>query len=174
MPSRRVSGGEGLAEGDPWAPRDPLVAFARLQDRLHPSESMSYDPHHPDLACIAIAIRLKRRGQRTSIATPDGRPLARRRRCDQALVRGLRSAHSLAQALHAQPAAPVDTLLATERAESNYQRRLIQLAYLAPDIQQAILQGDQPAGLNLERLMQSDVPLVWADQRAAFGFVALR
>ena len=45
------------------------------------------------------------------------------------------------------------------------ERNLIKLAFLAPDLQQAILEGRQPAGLTLQALIEADLPPAWADQR---------
>jgi site-specific DNA recombinase len=49
--------------------------------------------------------------------------------------------------------------------------RRIRLAFLAPDIVEAILEGRQPADLNLTRLKQlGQLPLAWADQRSLLSF----
>ena len=53
---------------------------------------------------------------------------------------------------------------------SPYERRLLRLGLLAPDIQQAILAGRQPRSLNLERLIHGDVPIAWSAQRVELGF----
>lgn len=53
---------------------------------------------------------------------------------------------------------------------SPYERRLLGIALLAPDIQRAILDGRQPRTLNLERLIHNDIPLGWREQRKALGF----
>lgn len=45
-----------------------------------------------------------------------------------------------------------------------------QLAYLAPAIQSAILDGRQPADLTLERIIRRPVPLDWDAQAKAYGF----
>ena len=55
-------------------------------------------------------------------------------------------------------------------AATAYRRLLANLAFLAPEIQAAIVAGRQPAGLKLEHLLRSDLPLAWADQQAKFGF----
>jgi hypothetical protein len=52
---------------------------------------------------------------------------------------------------------------------SPYHRRLVRLAFLAPDIQRAILVGKQPPGLTLEQLTRRRLPLLWSEQRRAFG-----
>ena len=54
--------------------------------------------------------------------------------------------------------------------KSPYERRLLRLAFLAPDIQQAILAGRQPRSLNLEQMIHSDLPLAWSRQRNVLGF----
>jgi len=49
---------------------------------------------------------------------------------------------------------------------TTYERRLCQAALLAPQLQQSILDGTQPVSLTLERLINEDPPLAWADQIA--------
>ena len=49
---------------------------------------------------------------------------------------------------------------------------MARLAFLAPDIQQAIVEGRQPAGLTLKHLLKETVPLAWSEQRQHFGFQA--
>ena len=53
---------------------------------------------------------------------------------------------------------------------SPYDSRIQRLAFLAPEIQRAIVEGTQPPGLNLERLIKCQLPISWTDQRALFGF----
>ena len=52
--------------------------------------------------------------------------------------------------------------------KSLYERRLLKLAFLAPDIQQAILTGSLPRRINLERLIKMELPNDWAAQRQLF------
>ena len=55
--------------------------------------------------------------------------------------------------------------------ETQYGRRLIALAFLAPDLQQAILEGTQPADLTLEHLLAKPLPANWSAQRQLFEHV---
>lgn len=49
--------------------------------------------------------------------------------------------------------------------------RILPLAWLAPEIAAAILEGRQPSGLTARRLRElSQLPLDWADQRQILGF----
>jgi hypothetical protein len=44
------------------------------------------------------------------------------------------------------------------------------LAFLAPDIVEAILQGRQPVELTVLRLKRIGLPLSWVEQRRLLGF----
>ena len=46
-----------------------------------------------------------------------------------------------------------------------YIRRLVNLAFLSPQLVEAILQGRQPAALTVTRLTELDLPLDWSEQR---------
>jgi hypothetical protein len=53
----------------------------------------------------------------------------------------------------------------------SYFTRVLRLAYLAPDIVEAIVAGRQPAELTAERLVRvQDLPLDWLGQRVYLGF----
>ena len=47
-----------------------------------------------------------------------------------------------------------------------YVRRLVDLAFLSPELVEAILQGRQPVELTATRLTELDLPLDWTDQRS--------
>lgn len=50
-----------------------------------------------------------------------------------------------------------------------YVRRILRLAFLAPDIVESIAEGRHPRALTLQRVL-GPVPLAWAEQRRQFGF----
>lgn len=53
--------------------------------------------------------------------------------------------------------------------DNGHDRTLVRLAWLAPDLQAAILDGRQKPGLCLEDLRCMAIPLCWDDQRAQLG-----
>ena len=58
------------------------------------------------------------------------------------------------------------------QAEGTSKRRVqdvVDLAMLAPDILDAIANGEQPDGLTSDTLIKSGVPAVWSDQRNQFA-----
>ena len=48
--------------------------------------------------------------------------------------------------------------------------RMLRLNYLAPDIQAAIVDGTQPAGLTRSKILFGSLPLDWEQQRQLLGF----
>jgi hypothetical protein len=50
-----------------------------------------------------------------------------------------------------------------------YTSRILRSAFLTPDIVEAILEGRQPAGMTLDKMLD-DLPLEWDKQRKALGF----
>jgi site-specific DNA recombinase len=58
-----------------------------------------------------------------------------------------------------------------EKLHRSYFSQLLRLAYLAPDITTAILDGHQPQGLTATQLIErGDLPMSWREQRRALGF----
>jgi hypothetical protein len=136
--------------------------IARFSGGLPPGERALLDPVEPTSVRLVMPVRLKLRGGRCWLVTPEGAPALARAKVDAALVKALRAAHRLAAAL--------DGAESSGAPASAYERILCTLAFLAPDIQRAILEGRQPPGFNLQRLIHGAIPLAWADQRATFGF----
>ena len=144
--------------------------LALVAKRLAPTERLSPAPHGASILQLFSALRLKRRGGRTSLALPTGADPVDRPRPDAALISGLRRSHALKRKHQLRGKAGV---VATA-PETRYLLRLAAAAFLAPDIQAAILAGRQPAGLTMTRLIHTPTPLAWADQRAAFSSDAPR
>ena len=114
----------------------------------------------PAGCAVVLPVPLPLRGGRLQIL-PGQKPQAA---LDRTLIAALRRAHAmLGRGSDGHPT------VATAPA-SPYERRLMRLAFLAPDIQRAILAGHQPSHCNLEYLMRSELPLAWPDQRATLVF----
>ncbi len=82
---------------------------------------------------------------------------------DPILVAALRRAHAMLTRDRGRP-------VISQAPASLYERRILRLALLAPDLQRDILLGNHPAGLNLETLVNGELPLAWPQQRAALGW----
>jgi DNA invertase Pin-like site-specific DNA recombinase len=89
---------------------------------------------------------------------------------DPALIKALTRAHEWFESLKNGKAETIAEIARYEKLSRSYVSMLIPLAFLAPDITEAIFAGRQPAGLNLDRLLKLKfLPLEWAAQRKALG-----
>jgi site-specific DNA recombinase len=73
------------------------------------------------------------------------------------------------QALLTGKVASMTVLAKQEGVTQRYISHIIKLAFLAPDIIEAIIKGDVPETLSLGTLKQG-IPQDWQDQRRRFGF----
>jgi hypothetical protein len=66
----------------------------------------------------------------------------------------------------------IKQLASDARVTTSFVSRTVRLAFLAPDITLSILEGRQPEGLSVTRLLQDSglLPLAWSDQREMLGF----
>jgi site-specific DNA recombinase len=137
----------------------PVTLRATIKAHLIAGETLAQDAGASGPLRLVCPIGLHRRGGRTDVlATAKDGP-----RSDPTLVRALRAAHTMvARDSTGLPRIEVSPV-------SPHQRRLIQLAFLSPDLQRAILDGRQPLGLTLARLIGAELPLCWKAQERMFG-----
>jgi site-specific DNA recombinase len=120
---------------------------------------------------ITIDAKVKRCGWEVRLVVPAGtgtqapaRPalplikaVARVHRWPERIMRGeFQSRHSIAQ---------------FAQVDQRYVGRILQFAFLAPDIVEAILEGRQPADLTVQKLLRG-LPLIWAEQRKRLGILS--
>jgi site-specific DNA recombinase len=135
------------------------LVLDELQGRLQLGERAALA--EDGVIIVILPGRFHRRGGRTWCSADLTPP-----RVDATLVKALRSAHAIAEAQGFSPLAPNSYARA---CEDPYQDKLSRLVFLAPDIQQAILDGRQPPGLTLQQLMRVELPIDWNDQRRQPG-----
>ena len=89
---------------------------------------------------------------------------------DPTLIKLLAKAHALQEKLMADGASLTD-LADGEGVHRSYVSRLVRLAFLSPEIAQAIVEGRHPPDLTAVKLMRvSRLPLDWPAQKDALGF----
>ncbi|MAL80100.1 MAG: hypothetical protein CMN55_13485, partial [Sneathiella sp.] len=137
----------------------PLKHIGKIRANLHTGEQTMPDLAQSDQLRLTLPWRMQTRGGRTDILAGDRNTP----QPDPSLIRALRSAYAMLDrdtmkgpVLQAAPSSP-------------WRRNLVRLAFLAPDIQRAILEGRQPDHLTLALLIRHDIPLLWADQHRKFG-----
>jgi site-specific DNA recombinase len=136
-----------------------------LQTRDIASPSLGADGE----ASRILRVPLERRPRdRKEIIVPGdaGAPPAR---LDRSLVLAVARGRTWASAIRRGEYADTAEIASTCDLSEAYVRRILRLAFLAPDIVEAIAEGRQPRGLTLQRLL-GPVPLAWTEQRRRFGF----
>jgi hypothetical protein len=106
----------------------------------------------------------RKRGGRKLVVTPDGAPWAPRPRVDNAMVKALARAFRWRKMLDEGAHATLDDLAKARPVSATYVSRILRLTLLAPEIVEAILDGRQPAELQLDDLLDG-FPLDWESQQ---------
>ena len=117
---------------------------------------------------VSFAIRLKHRQGAVLIAA-EGGDVDATPRIDRALVRAVSLAKRWSEQLAAGEASSLKALALAQGLCSHYAARLVQLAWLAPDLTQAILEGRQSPAVSLGALTRAPLPVDWDEQRAIFA-----
>ena len=113
---------------------------------------------------IEVPVRFRRRGVEAKLVVLDQRQPASEP--DANLVKALARAHEWFGRIVRGEANGVGDIARAERLDRSYVTRSLCLAFLAPEITKAILEGRQPTELTAKRLIGSalKIPLLWADQ----------
>ena len=112
---------------------------------------------------VPLAVR-KPRGGRKLVLMPGGMAPRGTSAADTTLVKALARAFRWRRLLESGRYGSIGEMAAAEKINSSYVSRLLRLTLLAPDIVDAILNGQQPAGMTLPGLMEP-FPVEWERQR---------
>jgi hypothetical protein len=126
-----------------------------------------------DGECIVIRVPmiLKKVCGRKEVIVPEGLPSCPppKPATQVSLVTAVARAHRWQDLLESGRFVSIAALAKTLRLDRCYLRRILNLACLAPDIVEAIIDGREPGGLSLERLSKG-LPMAWDEQRTLLGF----
>jgi hypothetical protein len=117
---------------------------------------------------VRVPISIRKRGGRRLVLAPDGTDVTVapiRRHIDNAMVKAVARAFRWREMLEDGEYATIREVADAEKINETYVGRLLRLTLLAPGIVEAILGGQQPAGLQLEDLLRR-FPVGWREQRA--------
>ncbi|MDX2142025.1 MAG: recombinase family protein [Rhodospirillaceae bacterium] len=138
---------------------------ARLRTALKLSGSIDADQGHP--IEIKVNAALKRSGREKRLLIGEFSYDPRIAKPNHAMIETLKRAHRWnAEFIAGRSTADMGLEAKVDR---KFVQSVIPIAFLAPDITIAILQGRQPPSLTVKQLRKY-VPIDWAQQRNAFGF----
>ena len=147
--------------------RDGIVVTLSLRTLLAPAmdDEVAVGPfvtrHTP--------IQMKRRGVEMRLVIEGAGPAVPK--ADPALLKAVARAHRWFAELASGQIASVGEIADREGVSGRYVRCLLPLAFLSPDIVEAIANGGQPVDVTAETLNRHlDLDLDWAAQKSALGF----
>lgn len=115
----------------------------------------------PETVTVHVPFRIVKRGGRKEIQLPPD--VSPQRKADNTLVKALARAFRWKHMLESGEFATIADLAKREGIAAPYITRVFRLAFLAPEVVEAILDGRQPRGLTLQSL-RGQLPDEWACQ----------
>ena len=135
-------------------------AMAYLRSRVRPRERIFADPSHAGVIRLVLPTRLVTYGGRTALMGPDGRAMTPPRAPDLPSIDSLRCSHQVLRKTGADPTS-IKPIRNVRMPTAPAERRSLELAFLAPDLQKAVLRGS----VYLPATLPDDLPLSWKKQR---------
>lgn len=147
------------------------ISRAQLRGQLSDLEGSPYADS--DIWILDLPCEFRNRGHQLRIVVdgPDQLPATKP---DPALLKMLQRAHQWREQLETGSVVSIKNLADKNDVNGSYFTRVLRLAYLAPDIVDAIIAGRQPTGLTATRLVRMhDLPIDWPRQRQHLGFPSI-
>lgn len=126
--------------------------------------------HDGRTVTVRVPISIRKRGGRKLVLAPGGEALTAtpvHRRIDTAIVKAIARAFRWQELLESGKYSTIREIAAAEQINETYVGRVLRLTLLAPDLIDAVLNGRQPAALQLEHLLKR-FPIEWHLQRLIF------
>ena len=127
------------------------------------------DANPEDIITLTIPARLQRAGREMRMIIQNAED---QRAPDPALLRALARAHDFRERMMQNPHLSAHDIARAEGVSAAYIYATLRLAWLAPDIVDAIVNGRQPTRLTATELfrLSGHLPLGWRQQRTLIGF----
>ncbi len=150
----------------------PSGIAALLRDELPGSTSADTADDEEQPLVLSVPARLRRVGFGIRMLIDEAASPGRAARPDPKLIKLIARARLLNNKLVGSSNEYLADLARRERLTSSYFTRVLRLAYLAPDITRAILEGRHPRDLTAQKLLAHSrrLPLTWPEQRRTLGF----
>jgi hypothetical protein len=148
---------------------------AALTGELHPSSSrpVTQELGSSDVIRLEIEARVKRCGGEMRLVLPPDRRGQGQTNLISSLLKALARAHQWYEWIVTGEVSGRRAIAQRLGLNERYVSRVLECAFLAPDIVEAIMDGRQPPDLTVARLT-GGLPLSWVDQRKQLGFPSLR
>ena len=124
----------------------------------------------PQTLTVRVSFDIRKRGGRKLVIAPGGaEPGAPvRYRVDNTMIKALARGFRWRKLLETGVYGTIEEIAAAEKINSSYVSRILRLTLLAPNIVEALLDGQQPTEMTLAELMRP-FPIAW-HQQTQVGF----
>ena len=117
-----------------------------------------------DAVELTATTAFRRRGAEIKLVLPGLALQTHSSTGDPALIKAIARGRAWFEELATGRARSLQDLAKRDGISRRYIRRLVDLAFLSPELVEAILQGRQPVALTATRLTELDLPLDWTEQ----------
>jgi DNA invertase Pin-like site-specific DNA recombinase len=147
---------------------DKTIIIKMRRIALSGGPGLSGTSEEPNASTIELtaAVDFRRRGAETKLVLPGLAQQNRLSTCDPALIKAIARGRAWFEELASGRARSLQDLAKRDGITRRYIRRLVDLAFLSPQLVEAILQGRQPIEVTATRLTEFDLPLGWAEQHS--------
>ncbi len=122
-----------------------------------------------DVFTFTIEARVKRRGGEVRLIVPADSGTETSARPVLSLIKAIARVHQWPEQIIGGRFKGRHSIAQLTGIEERYAGRILNCAFLAPDIVEAILDGRQPADLTVQKLLLG-LPVGWSEQRKRLGF----
>ncbi|MBN1341561.1 MAG: hypothetical protein JXQ73_02725 [Phycisphaerae bacterium] len=138
-------------------------AIEKEQRRRYPGITVRRED---EAVVVRIPARFRRRNGRQMILLNSEEPIEpkREREANQTLVEAIAKAYRWQEQIESGEYVGAEDLAQDIGVDRTYVARMLRLTSLAPDIVEAIIRGDEPEGISLEKLRKG-LPVGWKEQR---------
>ncbi len=155
--------------------RDSGLQIAIIQPALRAAllgQSLALGKGAQDIFTITIDAQIKRCGSEVRLVVPSGSETQTPRHLSLPLIKAVARAHRWPEKIMRGEFQSRQSVAQFAEVDQRYAGRILQFAFLAPDIVEAILEGRQPADLTVQKLLRG-VSMSWAEQRSQLNFSAV-
>lgn|SRR3954447_6023681 len=147
--------------------RNELRACIAVHQSAGSFKSQLHEPESDHLVYLTVEAKLKRCGKEMRLVV---NPALSESEIITPILKAIARAHKWREEVLAGNNANRNLAAKRMGLKTEYFRRILGCAFLAPDILEAILGGGHPSDLTVNKLCWRYLPLDWAEQRAQLGF----
>ncbi|WP_428248402.1 recombinase family protein [Ferrovibrio sp.] len=126
------------------------------------------DEFHDEQIELHRDTRLKTIGTEPRLIIQQDDTRSARPQRDPALIKAMARAHIWFRRHTGETPISTDQIARQDKQDPSYVGKIMRMAFLSPELTEAVLEGRQPPGLTIEAIL-SGIPADWAEQQSKFG-----